>query len=53
MSYLARGLAPNIGGVIESNSDTPPGAKAPRLLLPLLCTRYAEKWSVAPTRCAS
>jgi len=40
-------------GIRYDDSDTPPGAKAPRLLLPLLCTRYAEKWSVAPTRCAS
>src|SRR5260370_39749123 len=40
-------------GIRYDDSDTPPGAKAPRLLLPLLCTGYAEKWSVAPTRCAS
>ena len=29
--------------------DTPPGAQAPRLLLPLFCTREAEKCSVATT----
>jgi NAD(P)-dependent dehydrogenase (short-subunit alcohol dehydrogenase family) len=38
---------------VQAYCDTPPGDSAPRLLLPLLCTRWAEQWSVAPARCAS
>ncbi|EFH88094.1 hypothetical protein Krac_9481 [Ktedonobacter racemifer DSM 44963] len=33
--------------------DTPHGRADQRLLLPLFCTRCAEKWSVAPTHCTS
>jgi len=33
--------------------DTPPGDESPRLLLPLLCRRWAEQWSVAPAWCLS